>query len=79
MRLNQSQLQLSTLLADIQKLIDIAQTHVLGTICSTLTASDGSRKATYWFGWIVENIAGLRWIQTRLVGYYSDRHIRSVP
>ena len=56
MRLIQSQLQLSMLLADVQKLIKVTQTHVFGTICSTLTASEGSRKATYWFGWIVENI-----------------------
>jgi hypothetical protein len=60
MRLYQSQLQLSMLLADIQKLMEVARTHVLGTICSTLTASEGSRKATYWLGWIVKNIAGLR-------------------
>lgn len=44
------------LLADIQKLVEVTQTHVLGTICSTLIASEGSRKATYWFGWIVENM-----------------------
>ena len=34
-------------------------TYVLGTIFSTLTASEGRRKATYWSGWMPENIAGI--------------------
>src|SRR5947209_2074627 len=42
------------------------RTYVLGTIFSTLTASEGRRKATYWPGWMLENIVGIP-DQNRLV------------
>lgn len=41
-----------------------SRTHVLGTTCTILRVSDGSRRHTQAFGWTTENIVDDGWIES---------------